>query len=91
MIVKITNYGQIGDKNYIDYLVCGLTQSQIEFLDDNLGEECEIQEGTLKIRMYFDSKLYPFQSDEAQIRLDDFISREEIEMNIFLSGFLGDM
>lgn len=91
MIVKITNYGQIGDKNFIDYLVCGLTQSQMEFLEDNLEEECGIENDDIKIRMYFDAQLYPFQSDAAQIRLDDFISREEIEMNVFLSGFLEDM
>ena len=34
--------------------------------------------------MYFDERLYPFHSDIAKIRIDDFIAREEIEMNIFL-------
>jgi hypothetical protein len=41
--------------------------------------------------MYFDERLYPFQSDVAKFRLDDFIAREEIEMNVFLSSFLEDM
>ena len=41
--------------------------------------------------MYFDEELYPFQSDVAKIRLDDFIAREEIEMNVFLSGFMEDI
>ena len=41
--------------------------------------------------MYFDEDLYPFQSDAAKIRMDDFIAREEIEMNVFLSSFLDDM
>ena len=41
--------------------------------------------------MYFEKDLYPFQSDVAKLRLDDFIAREEIEMNVFLSSFLEDM
>ena len=41
--------------------------------------------------MYFDDELYPFQSEVAKFRLDDFIAREEIEMNLFLSSFLEDM
>ena len=43
------------------------------------------------MKIYFEEELYPFQSDAAKIRLDDFIAREEIEMNVFLSGFLEDM
>jgi hypothetical protein len=43
------------------------------------------------LKMHFDDELYPFQSEAAKIRLDDFIVREEIEMNIFLSSFLEDM
>ena len=41
--------------------------------------------------IYFDDALYPFQSKIAKIRIEDFIAREEIEMNIFLSSFLEDM
>ena len=44
-----------------------------------------------QIRDYFDDELYPFGSDVAKIRIDDFIAREQIEMFAFLSGFLEDM
>lgn len=91
MIVKISDYGKIGDKNFIVYLVNDLTSNQMNFLNENLEEETEIDENTLKLKMYFDDKLYPFQSDVAKFRLDDFIAREEIEMNVFLSSFLEDM
>ena len=63
----------------------------MEFLNDNLEEETSIEGEVLKLRMYFSDDLYPFQSDVAKYRLDDFIAREEIEMNIFLSSFLEDM
>ena len=63
----------------------------MEFLDNNLEEQTAIEDETLKLKMYFSDDLYPFQSDVAQFRLDDFIAREEIEMNMFLSSFLEDM
>lgn len=90
MIVNIVNYGRIDDRNYVDYEVCGLSQSQMEYLNDNLAEETNIIGEVFQLRMYFDDELYPFQSDVAKIRLDDFIAREEIEMNVFLSSFLED-
>ena len=58
----------------------------MDFLKANLDEETKIDEGVFKLKMYFDDNLYPFQSDVAQFRLDDFIAREEIEMNVFLSN-----
>ena len=63
----------------------------MNYLNDNLDEETKIDGDVLNLKMYFDEKLYPFQSDVAKLRLDDFIAREEIEMNIFLSSFLEDM
>lgn len=89
MNVKITDYGQ-GDVNFVEYLVQGLSPDQLNILNENLDEETRIADGNLVIKMYFEDRLYPFQSDIAKIRLDDFISREEIEMNVFLSSFLED-
>lgn len=90
MNVKITDYGQ-GEVNFVAYLVSGLSREQLIFLNENLGEKTEILENNLLITMYFTDELYPFQSEVAKFRLDDFISREEIEMNVFLSSFLEDM
>lgn len=91
MIVNIVNYGKIDDRNYIEYDVVGLSRSQMDYLNDNLAEETRIDGEVFRLTMYFDDVLYPFQSDAAQMRLDDFIAREEIEMNVFLSSFLEDM
>lgn len=90
MIVKITNFEENVDVPFIDYEVSGLASEQMIYLDENLDEETSVDEDILKIRMYF-KEIFPFQSDVAKIRLDDFISREEIEMNVFLSSFLEDM
>lgn len=91
MIVKIDNYGEDGGRYFVEYLVSDLSFDQLNYLYNNLSEESEIFEDYLKIKMYFDEKFYPFQSDIAKIKLDDFIAREEIEMVVFLSGFLEDM
>ncbi len=90
MIVKITNFDENAEIPYIDYEVSQLMPDQMDFLNNNLDEETSIDEDILKIRVYFED-FFPFQSDIAKIRLEDFISREEIEMNIFLSSFLEDM
>jgi len=90
MIVKITDYGQ-GEVNFVDYLVSGLSREQLTFLNDNLEEKTSIEDDKLLITMNFEDDLYPFQSEVAKFRLDDFISREEIEMNVFLSSFLEDI
>lgn len=63
----------------------------MDYLNSNLDEKTSIDGDILRIKMYFDDELYPFQSDVAKFRLDDFIAREEIEMNVFLSSFLEDM
>jgi hypothetical protein len=90
MIVKITDFAS-GDVNFVEYSVFGLSSEQLNFLNDNLDEKTCIADDALIIRTYFDDELYPFASDVAQCRLDDFIAREEIEMNVFLSSFLEDM
>ena len=91
MIVRIMDYGDAGDGKFIEYEVVGSAPNQMEFLNENLEEETSIEKDTLKLRMYFSEDIYPFQSDVAKYRLDDFIAREEIEMNVFLSSFLEDM
>lgn len=91
MIVNIVNYGDKNNKKFIEYLISGLSSDQLAYLENNLNEECLINGDTLTVTLYFSDELYPFQSDVARIRMEDFIAREEIEMNVFLSSFLEDM
>lgn len=90
MIVKIAGFDENAKIPYVDYEVSGLSSEQRDFLNDNMDDETSIDEDILKIRLYFND-FFPFQSDVAKIRLDDFMAREEIEMNVFLSSFLEDM
>lgn len=90
MIVNVVDYGE-GDDNFVVYEILDLTSQQLNYLNDNLEDETSVEDGSLRITVHFSPELYPFQSDVAKVRLDDFIAREEIEMNIFLSSFLEDM
>lgn len=90
MDVNITDYGQ-GEFNFVEYAVQGLSLAQINYLNETLEEQTSVEGDILLIRMYFDDELYPFQSDVAKFRLEDFISREEIEMNVFISSVLQDL
>ncbi len=90
--VKITDYGsKKPNDNYIKYTVSGLTLEAIDYLDKNLEDKHTISGDNLIITMNFPDKYYPFGSDVAKFRLEDFIAREEIEMMVFLSSFLEDM
>ncbi|MBE6501649.1 MAG: hypothetical protein E7Z79_04330 [Methanobrevibacter thaueri] len=91
MIVSISDYGDDDNGKFIRYSVSGLSESQLDYLKANLDEELAVNDDVLTLTMHFSEELYPFQSDVAKIRLDDFIAREEIEMNVFLSSFLEDM
>ncbi len=91
MFVKILDYGDVNNRKFIEYEVSGLLSTQINYLMENLDEKTSINDNKLIIKIYFEDKLYPFQSDAAKFRLDDFIAREEIEMAMFLSSFLEDM
>ena len=90
MIVNISDYGDDGNSKFVEYTVSGLLDSQMNYLMEKLDEETSIVDGDMIIKMYFEDRLYPFQSDVAKIRLDDFIAREEIEMGMFISSFLDD-
>ena len=91
MQVNITDYGDKNGRKFIEYTVSGLLRRQIEYLNKDLAEETRADGELLILTMYFDEMLYPLRSDAAKLRMDDFIAREEIEMNVFLSGFLEDM
>lgn len=89
MNVEITDYNN--KKYYIDYKITGLSKNQLEFLKNNLEEESCIIDNYLKIRMYFNNKIFPFNSETAKYKLNDYIANEEIQMNIYLSSILEDL
>ena len=91
MDVRIVDYGENADGGFISYNISGLSQNQLEFLNNNLDDETQITNDNLILKTKFKKKFFPFQSRESKIKVEDFISREEIEMAIFLSSFLEDM
>ena len=91
MDVRIVDYGENADGGFISYNISGLSQNQLEFLNNNLDDETQITNDNLILKTIFKKEFFPFQSRESKIKVEDFISREEIEMAIFLSSFLEDM
>ncbi|AGN17247.1 MAG: DUF5750 family protein [Methanobrevibacter boviskoreani] len=92
MDVNITNYGTLEkNRNFIVYTVSNLDDRSLKYLSENLEDEHTVEDGKLVITMYFTDKYYPFISDLAHYRFDDFKAREEIEMLVYLSGFLEDI
>lgn len=91
MDVRIVDYGENADGGFISYNISGLSQNQLEFLNNNLDDETQITKDNLILKTKFKKEFFPFQSSESKIKVEDFISREEIEMTIFLFSFLEDM
>ncbi|UTB34038.1 MAG: hypothetical protein NKF70_06270 [Methanobacterium sp. ERen5] len=47
-----------------------------------------MKEGQLFLTTHFEKKYYPFGSEAAKFRSDDFVAREEIEMTVYLTSLL---
>lgn len=92
MNVEITDYGSKDkDDNFIVYTVSNLDDGALNYLDNHINDKHEIINNDLIIIMNFTDKYYPFASDLALFKFDDFKAREEIEMTCYLSGVLEDM
>ena len=90
--VKVEDYGVTDDDmHYVSYRVSGLSEEELDFLTNNLEGETIVEDGDLLINIFYSRKFFPFASDDAHFKLDDFIKREEIEMTYFIASFLEDM
>lgn len=92
MRVKVFDYGfdEGACRNYVKYRVSGLDPESIAKLQKRLEEDTEIEGDDMIITVYYEREYYPFGSEEARIRMEDFIAREEIEMTVFLTSVLQD-
>ena len=90
MKVKIFDYGSDAKNYFVVYKVTGLEQDEQERLQGNIEGDVEIKDDEVYITTYFDEKYYPFGSEAAQCRIEDFIAREEIEMTVYLTSVLED-
>lgn len=93
MKVKVFDYGikkfeDSEDLNYVKYKVSGLGTDYQKKLIEKLEEETEIVGDDLIITVLYQKEYFPFGSDEATLKIDDFIARDEIEMTVFLSSLL---
>ena len=90
--VKVEDYGETDDEmHYVTYRASGLSDAELEFLLNNLEGETVVDDGDLFINIFYSKKFFPFASDAAHFKIDDFIKREEIEMTYFIASFLEDM
>ena len=93
MIVKLVDYGiESNNIGYITYNISDLDKNSLSFLYNNLTEKKKkLKDDSLILTMKYSEKFYPFNVDGFQIKPEDFVAREEIEMKYFLSSFLEDM
>ena len=90
MKVEIFDYGSDETNYYVVYRVTGLDLDEEERLQGNVEGDVDIKNDGMYITTHFEEKYYPFGSDAAKCRIEDFIAREEIEMTVYLTSVLED-
>jgi hypothetical protein len=90
MKVEIFDYGSDENNYYVVYKVTGLSLEDIEKLQTKVEGNVNVENDEIFITTYFEEKYFPFGSEAAHFRIDDFIAREEIEMTVYLTSILED-
>ena len=62
MDVRIVDYGENAYGGFISYNISGLSQNQLEFLNNNLDDETQIINDNLILKTKFKKEFFPFQS-----------------------------
>lgn len=90
--VKVDDYGETEDNmHFVTYMISGLSEAELDYLIANLEGELALEDGNLFLNIFYSKQFFPFGSDDAHFKLEDFIKREEIEMTYFIASFLEDM
>ena len=76
MIVKVSDYGEHDNGKFVEYSVLELSEKQLKFLDENLDEDTQIDDDILKVKMFFEENLYPFQSDVAYLAASELVQKD---------------
>ena len=71
MDVRIVDYGENADGGFISYNISGLSQNQLEFLNNNLDDETQITIDNLILKTKFKKEFFPFQSIFLSSFLED--------------------
>ncbi|MGZ4857779.1 MAG: DUF5750 family protein [Methanobacteriaceae archaeon] len=90
MKVEIFDYGSDAKNYFVVYKVTGLDPEEEERIQGNVEGKVELKNNEMYITTYYEEKYYPFGSEAAQCRMEDFIAREEIEMTVYLTSILED-
>lgn len=91
--MEIFDYGKDGKDEkeyYVVYKVTGLGEEDVYKLRGNVEGDLELKNGEIFITTFYEKKYFPFGSEAARFRTEDFIAREEIEMTVYLTSILED-
>lgn len=67
MDVKIVDYGENADGGFISYNISGLSQNQLEFLNNNLDDETQITNDNLILKTKFKKEFFPYPKSKLKI------------------------
>ncbi|MDR2967040.1 MAG: hypothetical protein LBU74_03730 [Methanobacteriaceae archaeon] len=77
MEVKVDDYGEVNDieddrnMSFITYKVSNLDKKSLDYLKENLEGKIKIANDYLYITIFYEENMFPFQSNEAKMKMDD--------------------
>ena len=92
--VNICDYGLNDEEEYyVTYRIYDLDDKTKDYLVNTLEGKITVEDNSILFDVVFPEKIFPFKTEEAKLKPDDFIARarEEIEMGFFITGLLEDM
>ena len=87
MDVRIVDYGENADGGFISYNISGLSQNQLEFLNNNLDDETQITNDNLILKTKFKKEFFPFQSSESKSKLKILFQEKKLKWQYFYLVF----
>ena len=92
MKVEVVDYGYLEDlgRYFVKYRISEINSETKQKIIKNLEEEFEEVDNELFLIIHFNEQYYPFKSQEAHERFDDYRAREEIEMAAYIASVLDE-
>lgn len=87
MDVRIVDYGENADGGFISYNISGLSQNQLEFLNNNLDDETQITNDNLILKTKFKKGFSHFKAVNPKSKLKILFQEKKLKWQYFYLVF----
>ena len=87
MDVRIVDYGENADGGFISYNISGLSQNQLEFLNNNLDDETQITNDNLILKTKLKKSFSHFKAENPKSKLKILFQEKKLKWQYFYLVF----